>query len=239
MRQARLILALLRRHLPAVSAIADYGAGRGFFLAACKEAGVTPLAGLDTSPLAVESLRASGIEAHLISADEHPEPALGRLTFRPKVVTLLDVVEHFPPLEMGARVRSAVAGVGSALELLVVKVPVPGLLYAGSGLSSRLGSHGPLRQLYQAGTWPPHFNFFSTASLGRFLADCGLRVVEAVGERDFDVEALPDRVGARLHTSRAVLRLGGRPLAAVVESTGWFDSMIVLARPIRSTPVTP
>jgi hypothetical protein len=233
-RQALRILSLLRRHLQTVSAVVDYGAGRGFLLAACQKAGIAPLAGLDTSPLAVEGLRSIGIEAHQLGADEDPGAAFSRLSFRPRVVAFLDVIEHFPPAELAARLRGAVEGARPGLEAIVIKVPVPGLLYSGARLGSLIGIDGPLRQLYQAGTWPPHFHYFSRGSLRRFLNEaCELAVVESVGDPDFEAEALPGRVGVRNPWARAVARIGGRLLAAAVRGSGWSDSVILLARPIR------
>jgi hypothetical protein len=179
-RQAQRILGLLRRHLPVLTHVADFGAGRGFFLHGCKGAGVVPLAGLDTSPLAVEGLAANGIEAHLLSEQDAPFDALRRLSFSPRVVSFLDVIEHFPPGELQARVRGAMAAAGDGLELLVIKVPIPGLLYGGASLLCALGVPGPMAAALPAGTWPPHFSYFSKSSLRRLLDDCGLTVVEAV-----------------------------------------------------------
>jgi hypothetical protein len=231
-RQAQRILSLLRRHLPDVSHVADFGAGRGFFLAACKDAGLCPLAGLDTSPLAIEGLQANGIEAHLLKEHEAPFIGLRRLSFPPRVIAFLDVIEHFPPGELAARVRGAVAAAGEGFALLVIKVPVPGLLYAGASILSRLGAHGPLRQLYQAGTWPPHFSYFSHTSLRQLLSDCDLTVVQAIGDADFEASTFPDRVGAGGPLARAVTLAAGAALAAVVRHLGWFDSTLVLARPL-------
>jgi hypothetical protein len=230
-RQGRRILALLRRHLPAVSHLADFGAGRGFFLAACRDAGIAPLAGLDTSTLAVEGLGATGIESHLLSEEDGPSEALRRVSFRPRVVSFLDVIEHFPPSELAARLRGAMAGAGEGLELMVIKVPVPGLLYAGASVMSSLGAHGPLRQLYQAGTWPPHFNYFSAPSAERLLASAGLSVIERVRDPDFDPDCFGQRIGAKGPAGRALARIGGGALAAAVRITGRFDSMVFFARP--------
>ena len=169
MRQAGHLIGLLRRHVPDLSRIVDYGAGRGWFLEACRSAGVAPVAGVDTSPLSVGGLGAAGIEAHLLPTG-NGEGVLSRLSFRPRVLCLLDVVEHFPPDELEARLRGIVGACGEDLEVVLVKVPVAGLLYAGARALSRLGVSGPLLQLYQAGTWPPHFNYFSPASAERLFA---------------------------------------------------------------------
>lgn len=230
-RQARLMIEALRRHIPNVSGIVDYGAGRGWFLEACRATGIERLAGVDTSQVSVDGLTKSGIEAHLLRADEDAAPVLSRLSFRPRVLSLLDVLEHFPPDQPEARLRSAVRGCGDTLELVIVKVPVPGLLYAGASALSRFGVSGPLRQLYQAGTWPPHFSYFSPASAERTLTAAGLSVVERVGEADFEPEFLGQRIGAPGPIAKAMARVGGEALGAAIRVTGRFDSVVLLARP--------
>lgn len=162
-----------------------------------------------------------------MSERDAPEGALRRLSFSPRVVAFLDVIEHFPPAEVAANLRGTLAAAGDGLELIVIKVPVPGLLYTGASVMSGLGAPAPLRQLYQAGTWPPHFSYFSPTSLRSLLADCGLSVVEAVGDADFEAATLPDRIGAR----GPLGRVAGLALAAAVHASGRFDSTIVLARP--------
>jgi hypothetical protein len=230
-RQAARILALGRRHAPGLSGLVDYGAGRGWFLQACRSAGITPVAGLDTSRLSVEGLVDSGIEAHLLSEHDSGAEALSRLSFPPRVLTLLDVVEHFPAETLAARLREIVTACGRSLELVIVKVPVPGLLYAGASALGGAGVPGPLLQLYQSGTWPPHFHYFSRDSLGRLLAAAGLTVIEAVGDADFDPPFFGSRIGLKGAFTRRLARLAGEALAATVHLTRAFDSLVVLARP--------
>lgn len=232
-RQAELLIGLIRKHVRDLSGLIDYGAGRGWFLEACRSAGVAPIAGVDTSQVSVEGLKAAGIEAHLLRPDESAEAVLQDLQFRPRVLSLLDVIEHFPPERLASRLRSIVKACGSELELVVVKVPVAGVLYAGARLLSRFGAPGPLLQLYQAGTWPPHFNYFSTTSAGRLLAEAGLSVVERVGDRDFEPEYLRQRIGAKGALARALAWIGGEAIGEIARITGRFDSAIFLAVPER------
>lgn len=232
-RQAALLIGRLRGHVPNLSGLVDYGAGRGWFLEACRSAGVAPIAGADTSPISVEGLKASGIEAHLLPDDEAVADVFSRLSFQPRVVSLLDVVEHFPPERLRARVRGIVGACGAELELVVVKVPLAGLLYAGAKALSGLGASGPLRQLYQVGTWPPHFNYFSGSSAERLLASAGLSVIERVGDPDFEPACFGQRIGAKRLAGRALARIGGEALAAAVRISGRFDSMVFFARPTR------
>jgi hypothetical protein len=179
----------------------------------------------------VEGLTASRIEAHRLPDDEAVADVFSRLSFRPRVVSLLDVVEHFPPERLRARLRGIVSACGRDLELVVVKVPIAGLLYAGAKALSGLGASGPLRQLYQAGTWPPHFNYFSAPSAERLLASAGLSVIERVRDPDFDPDCFGQRIGAKGPAGRALARIGGGALAAAVRITGRFDSMVFFARP--------
>jgi hypothetical protein len=233
-RQARLLIGLIRKHVRDLSGVLDYGAGRGWFLEACRLAGIVPVAGVDTSQLSVEGLKAVGIEAHLLPPDENVEGALQRLSFRPRVLSLLDVVEHFPPERLEPRLRGIVRACGSELELVVLKVPVAGVLYAGARVLCRLGAPGPLLQLYQSGTWPPHFNYFSIVSAGRLLAAAGLSVVECAGDPDFEPECFAQRIGAKGLAARALARLGGEAAREAASITGRFDSAVFLAAPART-----
>ena len=230
-RQARLLIGLLRRHLPELSAVVDYGAGRGWFLEACRSAGVAPVAGVDTSQIAVDGLSANGIEAHRLPEGEETSGILSLLSFRPRAISLLDVLEHFPPEQLESRLSGIVSACGEKLELVIVKVPVPGLLYAGAEALYRLGNPGPLRQLYQAGTWPPHFNYFSPTSAEKVLAAAGLSVIERVGDPDFEPETFGERIGALGTATKAFARVGGAALGAAVRVSGRFDSSIFVARP--------
>ncbi len=230
-RQAGRLIDLLRRRVPNLSHLVDYGAGRGWFLEACQSAGIAPIAGVDTSQVSVQGLRASGIEAHRFSSDDSEADALSRLSFRPRVVSLLDVLEHFPPEELQTRVRNIVAACGRELELVVVKVPVPGLLYAGAEAFCRIGFSGPLRQLYQVGTWPPHLNYFSPSSAEMLLASAGLSVMERTGDPDFEPGYLGQRMGAAQPLLRTAARIGGEVLGAAIRITGSWDSAVFLGKP--------
>lgn len=232
-RQAGLLIGRIRRHVPDLSGLLDYGAGRGWFLEACRSAGVAPIAGMDTSQVSVEGLKAAGIEAHLLPPDENAETVLHRLSFRPRVLSLLDVIEHFPPEQLESRLRGIVNACRDELEIVVVKVPAAGVLYAGARLLSRLGAPGPLLQLYQAGTWPPHFSYFSIASAGRLLASCGLSVVDSLGDRDFEPRLFGERIGVRGLAAKSLARLGGGAVAAAIRLSGRFDTAILFARPTR------
>ena len=233
-RQAGRLIGLLGRLVPQLSRVVDYGAGRGWFLEACRSAGVAPVAGLDTSRLSMDGLVASGFEARHLAVDESASETLTCLSFRPRVVTLLDVVEHFPPDELRARLRSIVDACGEELEIVAMKVPIAGLLYDGASLLARSGAPGVLSQLYQVGTWPPHFNYFSATSAERLLASAGLRVVDRIGDPDFEPGFLGPRIGVGGPALRTLARIGGEALGAAIRVTGRFDSAIFLAKPTRA-----
>ncbi len=234
-RQAGQLVAAMRRHLARPGDVLDYGAGRGFFLEVCRREGLAPLAGADTSELAIEELRRSGIEAHRIpEGTDAAGPLKQALSFPPRVVTLLDVVEHLPPESLAGFLRSLVRELGSALELLVIKVPIAeGLLYRIARVGAAVGFRGPLRQLYQVGTWPPHLSYFSARSMAVLLEGLGFQVVARVDDLDFEPELLAARVSRAPSAAAPVLRLAGRALALAARGTGQFDTATFLARPRR------
>jgi hypothetical protein len=229
-RQAERIVDRLRELVPDAGALVDVGAGRGFFLDVCRRRGVGPLAALDASPLALDLLaqRGHAVEPLLDLGPESLASALGRLPFAPRLVTLLDVVEHLDP----ERTRDDLVALRRALpslELLVVKVPVgEGLLHAMALALARVGLFGPLHQLYQVGTWPPHRHYFSRASLRRLLADVGLRVVAEVPELEFEPETLTSRVRG-LALPRLAATLAGRGVARLAQAFGRHDSVVAYA----------
>jgi hypothetical protein len=233
LRQAADILSAIGRHAPRPGAVLDFGAGRGFFLEVCRRQGIAPLAGADTSPLAVEELRRSGIEAHLlVDEGEGSGPLPRTLSFEPRVIAFLDVLEHLPPRDLRAFLGALLREGRPTLELLVIKVPLAeGLLYGIARAGAALGASGPLRQLYQVGTWPPHRSYFSVRSMTTLLESLGLTVVERVDDLDFEPAGLPERVVRVPPFFLPALRLAGHALGTVARATGRFDTATFLARP--------
>jgi len=228
-RQAAVIIELIRRRLPDADRLLDFGAGRGWFLEACRAAGFQSLAGVDTSELAVGSLQARRFAAMTLSpSTDYAEP-LRRLPFRPRILSLLDVVEHFPPGQLQPLLASILRGLQPELKLVIIKVPdAGGLLYRGARLMARVGRTGPVEQLYQVGTDPPHFSYFTQGSMRRLLESLGLALVATQGDRDFEPESLKERARA-LAQRPAIASLAGTAATAVVNITGWFDATIFLA----------
>jgi SAM-dependent methyltransferase len=230
-RQAALVIGAIRRHLSRPGDLLDVGAGRGWFLQACRREGIAPVAGVDTSELAVDGLRKAGLEAHLLTGEGVREEGWSRtLAFRPRVVTLLDVLEHFPPEEVATTLRGVLEECRE-LELLVVKVPIRGLLHGLARLLSLVGLQGPIRQLYQVGTWPPHLNYFSTRSVEALVRDLGLDVTGILGDADFEPALLAERMGARNRFFRFLARGAGAGLGLAIRTTRRFDTTILFARP--------
>ncbi len=232
-RQAKTILGRIRAQLPDADALLDFGAGRGWFLEEARASGMKRLAGTDTSSDAVGGLREHGMEGVLI-----PPPTattwdlrLGALSFRPRVVTFLDVIEHFSAERLSLMFAGIVDQLRPELELVAIKVPVSdGLLYRTAGVLARARVSGPLDQLYQVGTFPPHYSYFSRRSLAEFLARQGLKQVDAFGLLEFDPSTFGSRVAALRRSPRVATRLLGVTTALVAERTTQ-DSYVVLARP--------
>ena len=189
------------------------------------------MAGVDTSHLAVEGLAAAGVEARLLVDGEDGPDVLSQLSFRPRVVTLLDVVEHFPLEALKVRFRKIVTASGPELELVAMKVPVAGLLYGGATALGWVGASGFLRQLYQAGTWPPHFHYFCQTSAERLFRAAGLSVVDRAWDLDFEPDALGARLGAAGPLGRAVARAAGEALGVLAGATRRYDSLVLFGTP--------
>jgi hypothetical protein len=235
-RQAGRIVQDLRRVLPDCDQVLDYGAGRGWFLDVCRDAGMRDVAAMDTSRLAVEAARERGITGLLVN-DDGSDTDFDALPFAPRVLTLLDVIEHFPPAQLHSRIDALLRALPS-VQIVVVKVPVSsGPLFACASLMARIGLGGPLEQLYQVGTNPPHYNYFSRRSLRRLLKRCGLTPIKMFGDLDFEPRLLPDRV----HLLRGLPRAIKWPISwvavAMCRLLPTRDSMICLSATFaRSQP---
>lgn len=232
-RQARLLVARIGSLLPDADAILDIGSGPGWFLDECRAAGMKRVAGADISRIAVTDLAARGLPAVQIAPDPQTwRESFAALSFRPRVLTLLDVIEHFPASDVVRYVEQAVASTGRSLELVVIKVPVSsGLLYVVASILARLGASGPLRQLYQVGTEPPHTNYFSDDSLGLLMRRCGLRTRSEMRDREFEPETFGTRVNFLRRAPLGAALAVGSAAAALVDVTRRADAITVFATP--------
>ena len=231
-RQAAVIINMIRGRVREPDALLDFGAGRGWFLDACREAGLRSLAGADTSELALRSLAERQFAAIALSPTITDYASVfQKLPFRPRILTMLDVVEHFSPDQLNEVLGSVLRGLRPELELVVIKVPdAGGLFYRGARLLARAGIAGPIEQLYQVGTDPPHFSYFTHGSMRRLLESLGLTVLEVRGDRDFEPASLGQRAKA-LVGMPAVGRVAGSTAAGLADLTRWHDAAIYLATP--------
>jgi hypothetical protein len=227
-RQAQRIVGLIRRHMAEADSVLDYGAGRGWFLDVARSAGFVRSAGADPSAVSARLLRERGFEALELTAGAELERSLPRASFEPQVLTLLDVIEHFPPATVRPTLRQVLRHFRP--RLAVFKVPLSsGLLYRSARGLCACGVRQPLEQLYQVGSRPPHVSYFSRRSLSILLASCGLRVIDELLDLDFEPQELAGRASA-------LRRLGGlaRGLGAVAAVTAnrlrCQDSLIAIAR---------
>ncbi|HTV24042.1 MAG TPA: methyltransferase domain-containing protein [Polyangiaceae bacterium] len=208
----------------------DFGCGRGFFLQAARERGGLALAGGDVSQLALDGLAAQGLAALPLDA-ELPFETLdfSRLPFIPEAITFLDVIEHFQG-DLGARLDRFVRGLPAAVRFLVFKVPVrDGLLFSLADLARRGGVEGLGRQLFQSGTFPPHYQYFTRRSLDALVVKLGLSTRAVLDDLDFEPAELGRRLSSKGRVIQALAGVCGRSLGAVIRATGRADSRIVIA----------
>ena len=100
---------------------------------------------------------------------------------------------------------------------------------------AQFGVAGPLEQLYQVGTVPPHLNYFSPRSLRLLLESCGLSLVEMTGDLDFEPNLLPDRVHFLRNRPAPVKRLLSQTILLLSHLLPGRDSAICVCR--KSDPL--
>lgn len=227
-RQAALITGLIRMHWPDTRRLLDFGAGRGWFLDAARQAGIDTLAGADSSQVALRGIQEAGFEALEIPA-EVSGADLSRLSFKPQVVTLLDVLEHFE-LAVGLRLLSKMFTLFEGPARFVIKVPISnGILYRLALALSSARRPTILERMYQVGTSPPHLNYFSRSSVLRYLDLAALEAVEVTYDRDFEPRQLAERARLGVAMGGIVGRIPSYAVAWTSELLGLQDSAIVLA----------
>jgi hypothetical protein len=227
-RQARDIIAGLTRHA-AASTILDYGCGRGFFLAECRSAGLPGYAGADTSDLAVSHLQQEGFESIRLQPDGSLQADFSVLSFVPRTIVFLDVIEHFPD-NMVTTFTRWLARLPEQTRTFVFKVPCRnGVFFRTSRFMARLGIRGPIKQLFQLETSPPHLQYFSSKSLRLFLQKLGLTILEEWGDPDVEPKQLGNRATSTKLLPRALVSAGASLMVGCGKALGQLDSRIVLA----------
>jgi hypothetical protein len=117
----------------------------------------------------------------------------------------------------------------------VIKVPVSdGFFYQLANALRRVGMVRPLLQLYQVGTFPPHFHYYSKRSLRQLFDRAGLRVVEQWGDLDFEPDALLERLQFAAPLSGRLGRLASRLASALIRTGKRFDAQITILEVDRS-----
>ena len=228
-RQAEAILSRIRAYAPDATRVLDFGCGRGWFLESALRTGFQ-VAGADTSRVAIQLLAGAGIPYVLIPPNG--KLPVKSLAFLPHVVTLLDVIEHFPANEVSSFLAELVSMLRRELQLLVIKVPVSGgAFYRTAVTLARIGITGPLEQLYQVGTEPPHLSYFSSRSACATVTRSGLQLVGVLADRDFEPDLLPARAHAFSRLPRVLSIATGFAAAGGVGVLGLEDSKVLFAKP--------
>jgi len=228
-RQADRILEAVERVSPG-RALFDFGCGRGWFLDAAVARGYGPVGGGDVSPLAVSMLRDKHIPAVTLAEDALLSGAdFSGLGFVPEIISFLDVIEHFEG-DLSERFAGWVRTLPAAVRLIVVKVPVrEGIMFSAAAVARRLAWPGLARQLFQVGTPPPHFQYFSRDSLDRFVKAIGLDIVQVIDDLDFEAESLAGRAALLRRLPQRPVATAARLLASGASRLGRFDTRIVIA----------
>ncbi len=228
-RQAATLLDELRG-LTATQSLFDFGCGRGWFLEAAKQRGLHELAGGDVSELALQLLGEQGIKAVSLSESDPLEKLdLQELGFTPEVITFLDVVEHFEG-NLTAKFSRWLARLPAGVRFIVFKVPIrEGLLFSMANLARQVGVEGLGKQLFQSGTYPPHYQYFTQRSLEAFVTGLGLAQVRVLDDLDFEPEELKNRLSTSPWLLRSLALPAGRLLAGAARGLERLDSRIVIA----------
>ncbi len=226
-RQAPILARAIRELAGPDARILDYGSGRGWFLAACREAGFREIAGADTSELAVRLLAEQGITGVRLEGGVKPA-----LPFAPEVVTFLDVIEHFPTDNLSEALGEIVGRLGPSVKLVVIKVPdAAGLLCRTARTLARLGVGGPLEQLYQVGTSPPHHHYFTRRSMRKLAASRGWAITRELADLDFEPARLYQRIHSLSRLPKAIGAVPGLAAGLVARSLGMSDTAIYFLTP--------
>jgi hypothetical protein len=200
----------------------DLGCGRGWFLREARARGVARAWGFDTSRLATDALRGDGFPM-AGAAGAALWPDWSTLPGPPDYVSLLDVLEHFE----GGEARAALVRLRAelpALRAVVVKVPTSEGVFFRAARALAAAAPGAYRQLFQVGTFPPHWHYFCRGSLERLLADAGFETIASWTDRDVD---------NLFHRIPAIASWPGGALAAGAVRLLPADALIVVARPRR------
>jgi SAM-dependent methyltransferase len=212
-RQARNILRRVASLGVADEPWLDFGCGRGWFLQQARAVGRKRLAGFDASEISRGWLKQEGFASANPRPQEH-WPDWSTLPEMPAIVSFFDVIEHF---EDPAGVLERILREIPELKWIVLKVPVSDGFMFRMGKALRSLAPGIYDQLFQVGTFPPHFQYFSRRSMERLLGRLPAEVALRWGDRE--VENLFWRIAG-------CERLPGGELAAKLTNVLPRDTMI-------------
>ena len=105
LRQAHRIIRTIRRVLPDGDRILDFGAGRGWFLDVCRESGMRSRCSGHLAVGREDSERPTEGIVGLLLNDNGQGFDPNAVPFAPRVLTFLDVIEHFPPAQLHRRIE--------------------------------------------------------------------------------------------------------------------------------------
>lgn len=218
-RQAKYLLARIGPRLAKTDSWLDFGCGRGLFLGEARAFGLEALSGFEASSVSGQWMKSRGFPM----ADGLPGefwPKWDSLATKPKIVSFFDVLEHFEgrsSLEALRRLQAELPG----LEWIVIKVPVSDGALFRLAHAIRGQVPGPYETMFQVGTNPPHYHYFSRASLRLFVEKAGLAA--ELEWTDPDVDNL-------FHRIPSVSWLPGGRIAALTLRAFAGDTAVVCAR---------
>jgi SAM-dependent methyltransferase len=229
-RQAGRIMDALRSLPSPPQSLFDFGCGRGWLLEVAQERGMRALAGGDVSDLALKQLATRGIPALRLDIQWPFEQLdVEALPFTPEAITLLDVIEHFSG-DIATRLRAWIAGLPPRVRTIVIKVPMrDGLLFSLANAAQHAGVQSLMLQLFQVGTYPPHYQYFSRRSLSALLRKIGLSSVVVLDDLDFEPAELGKRMAAQGSALRPLASMAGHALGLAARAGRRADSRIVIA----------
>jgi hypothetical protein len=234
-RQANLIYDVLHQLRGEVNCVVDVGSGRGWLLETFKEKGVAKLAGMENSKVGLATLAALKIPG--IETDASLRFAPEGVPFAPRVICFLDVLEHFSG-SVQAVLEPFMQNFHDSIEFIVIKVPASdGLLYRIANGLAGLGWYRPLAQLYQVGTFPPHYHYFSSQSLDKLASMNPEIATHIIGDQDFESDSFRHRFWSAPKVVREICRVIGGGLYYAVRLFKLYDSRILFLdlRPTRGS----
>lgn len=198
----------------------DIGSGVGDLLQCARASGWQVL-GIEADARQAVIAQDRGIDTQVLLLDRTMDPptAVGRAS----VISLINVVEHFPDPIATVGVLARAMQSGSHLAIEVPRHPSISVLLNGAGI-------GPV---YRHANPPEHLNIFSSRSMQLMMERLGFSII---AEWSFGSDALQvfTDVGAALEHTSGFLgqqsEIAIEKLQAQVDAAGLSDTMLVVAK---------